>query len=129
MKNYKELEKMYIGGSDSAFLTVIEWGPADAPNWLTMHELKFGEDGDYSAYVCWGDVEIGDHYKKVLELHRSITIVDDDRAVFDAKADTIKVYQAGEFGCIIHLEGNDIHFARIDIKEAYKVIDGEAVAK
>ena len=124
MKNYKDFEKMYIGASDGACLTISN---CDKEGNSREEMLYFGEDGEYSAYITYGDVEIGDHYKLMHEFHGVITIFDDVDAIFTAKADTIKVYQAGEFGCIIHLEGNDIHFARIDIKEAYKVVEGEAV--
>lgn len=126
MKNYKDFEKMYIGRSDSAYLTVAEYGIVDD---ITWHELKFGEDGDYSAYICWGDLDIGEHYKKVLELHKRITIVDDDIARFDAEAENIDIYRAGDFGCVIHLQGNHIMFGREDIQEYYTVINGKAVAK
>lgn len=98
MKNYKDFEKKSIGSSDIASLTVRS-GMKVAP-------LNFGEDGAYSAYIVTEDAEIGSHYKLTFEGMGWITIFDDTRMTFEARADEIKIYQAGEFGCIIQLIGN-----------------------
>lgn len=122
MKHYKDYPKVYIGYSDSAFLKVVEYGVVDD---TTMHELKFGEDGDYYAYIVWDDgAIIGDHYKLEHSFKKAITIVDDSNdQTFKATADQINVYQAGEFGCIIQLIGDHKSFECNFGK--YTVIDGE----
>lgn len=98
MKNYKDFEKKSIGSSDIASLTVRS-GMKVAP-------LNFGEDGAYSAYIVTEDAEIGSHYKLTFEGKGWITIFDDTRLTFEARADEIKIFRAGEFGCIVHLLGN-----------------------
>ena len=32
-----------------------------------VYNINFSEDGSYHAYECFGDVEIGNHYTKVLK--------------------------------------------------------------
>lgn len=44
MKNYKEFEKMYIGASDGAYLTVKNFG--ENKNQVVEDKLYFGEDGE-----------------------------------------------------------------------------------
>lgn len=120
MKTYKDFEKIYIGSSDGAMLTVRSG--------LNLFALMFGEDGSYSAYECFGDdVAVGEHYRKVFRAERSIRIYDDLEMTYAnsgyshdefsfaevvecqcrhrEKAETYKyvdIYRAGEFGCIIH---------------------------
>lgn len=96
MKNYKDFEKRFIGGSDSAFLTLTG---ADG----TKTELKFGEDGEYYAYIVPEGTEIGGHYVKRAEFEGSVTITDDDGDEVRLIADRIEFFRAGEFGCIIRL--------------------------
>ena len=96
MKNYKDFEKRFIGGSDSAFLTITG---SDS----TKTELKFGEDGEYYAYIVPEDTEIGGHYVKHAELEGSVTITDDDGDEIKLIADRIEFFRAGEFGCVIRL--------------------------
>ena len=96
MKNYKDFENRFIGGSDSAFLTITG---ADG----TKAELKFGEDGEYYAYIVPEDTEIGGHYTKRAEFEGSVTITDDDGDEVRLIADRIEFFRAGEFGCVIRL--------------------------
>ena len=126
MKSYKEFGKMYIGASDNACLTVKNFDKKR--NKFAEDMLYFGEDGEYSAYITYGDVSIGDHYKLMHKYSGKIVIADDEMEVFVAAADSIEIYQAGEFGCVIHLDGNDIKFGRLDIAEFYSIEDGEAKA-
>lgn len=126
MKSYKEFEKMYIGTSDGACLTVKNF---DEKGILVAEDkLHFGEDGEYSAYITYGDVSIGEHYKLMHKYSGKIVIADDEREVFVAVADSIEIYQAGEFGCIIHLNGENVVFGRLDIVELVIVKNGEAKA-
>lgn len=99
MRNYKEFEKHYIGGSDIA--TLILAGYQDK-NGLALDQLKFGSDGNYEAYIVNSkDVEIGAHYDLVNEFQGWLKIYDDDGLVFEVVANNIRVYRAGEMGCII----------------------------
>lgn len=128
MKSYKEFGKMYIGASDKACLTVKNFDKKVIL--VAEEELHFGEDGEYSAYITYGDVCIGEHYKLMHKYSGDIVIADDERDVFAAVADSIEIYQAGEFGCVIHLNGEHVVFGRLDIAEFYVVIgeNGEAKA-
>ena len=126
MKNYKEFEKMYIGASDRAYLTVKNLD--ENKNQVAEDKLYFGEDGEYSAYITYGDVSIGDHYKMMHKYSVEIVIADDERNMFVASADSIEIYQAGEFGCIIHMIGEKVKFGRIDIAEFYSIENSEAKA-
>ena len=97
MKNYKEFNKVWLGESDIAALTVRSCG--------NVCSLEFGEDGSYDAYECFGDVEIGNHYTKVFEGSKWLKIFDDNRLAYDkyfAEYEYADIYRAGNFGCIIH---------------------------
>ena len=97
MKNYKEFNKVWLGESDIAALTVRSCG--------NVYSLGFSEDGSYDAYECFGDVEIGNHYTKIFEGHKWLKIFDDNRLAYDkyfAEYEYVDIYRAGNFGCIIH---------------------------
>lgn len=98
-KSYKDFEKEYIGGSDIASLILAghsRWG-------LKLHDLHFGEDSSYQAYIVNGDCEIGEHYRFEAEFYTWLNIYDDDELVKKFRADIIRVYRAGNHGCIIQL--------------------------
>lgn len=111
MKNYRDFEKKYIGSSDIASLTFRAGND--------VFPVNFGSDGSYDAYIVRGEAEIGEHYTLVHEskfiwLH----IFDDSELTFkdscyNAKSedryDTIRVYRAGEFGCIIQFLKTEIN--------------------
>ena len=95
---YKSCSKVYLGLSDIASLVVRDTNG--------VQELRFGGDGDYYAYECFGDIEIGEHYKKVIEADIWLTIYDDERLTYKryrpqeySKCD---IYRAGDYGCILH---------------------------
>lgn len=97
MKNYKEFQKIHIGSSGIASLTLRSCG--------NVAPLDFGEDGSYSAYECFGDVAIGEHYEKVFSGESWLKIFDDDMLRYDKRGGEYKhidIYRAGEMGCIIH---------------------------
>jgi hypothetical protein len=100
MKNYKEFEKEYIGGSDIASLILAGYVEDKG---LELKELSFGEDGSYHAYVVDKDTEIGSHYTKVAEFESWMKIYDDEKLVKSFEARKIIVYRAREMGCIIQL--------------------------
>lgn len=95
MKTYKDFEKKNIGESDIASLTVRSG--------MNVGVLNFGKDGAYQAYLVKGEAEIGEHYNLTFEGKRWIRIYDDFGKSFEADADIIRIYQAGDFGCIIQL--------------------------
>lgn len=98
MKNYKNFEKVYIGDSDMAELVVR------APGEVSL--LKFGKDSSYKAYECFGDVIIGEHYKKVFSGKIWLMIYDDDELTYKKYKpegyEFYDIYRAGEHGCVIH---------------------------
>lgn len=99
MKNYKDYNKTYIGSSDSAYLTLKTITG-------TTEKLCFGEDGSYSAYVVDEDTLIPKHYHKEFEFTDSLEIYNNfGELEWSAKAKQISVYTAGNFGCLIKLEG------------------------
>lgn len=98
-KSYKDFEKEYIGSSDIASLILAghsRWG-------LKLHDLHFGIDDSYQAYIVNGECEIGEHYRFEAEFYTWLNIYDDDELVKEFRADIIRVYRAGEHGCIIQL--------------------------
>lgn len=105
MKNYKNYEKSFIGASDIASLILVGCGE----NGLLLHDLHFGSDGCYDAYIVDSeDVEAGEHYKKVATFKDWLKIYDDSSLVKCFEADKIEVYRAAEMGCIIKLIGGNI---------------------
>lgn len=106
--NYKNYEKRYIGSSDFAALTLTGMRPTDEPGdctGLKTFALHFGGDGSYDAYICDGDAEIGAHYTLEATFVGWLRIYDDDGLIRKFYADVIKIYRAGECGCIIQLFG------------------------
>lgn len=95
MTHYKEYDKKYIGSSDIASLTLRFPGGVSV--------LNFGEDGSYTAYVVDGKAELGEHYKQVLQAKYWLKIYDDTDLVRELDGDTITIYRAGDFGCIIQI--------------------------
>lgn len=100
MKTYKDFEKQYIGSSDIASLILV----GCAENGLQLTKLPFGEDGTYWAYIVdENDVEIGAHYKEETTFRSWLKIYDDSEKTYEVSAKEIRIYRAGDFGCIIHL--------------------------
>lgn len=95
MKNYRDYEKQFIGDSDIASLTMRSPEGADV--------LNFGIDASYEAYIVDGDTEIGSHYKLVYECEGWLKIYDDMGFFVKFNGKSIKVYRAGEIGCIIQV--------------------------
>ena len=96
-KSYKEYDTRFIGASDIASLTLR------SPEGAAV--LNFGQDGGYSAYLVDEDAEIGSHYKEVYSCTKWLWIFDDTERSARFRSDIIKVYRAGEFGCIIQRIG------------------------
>lgn len=104
MKSYKEFDKVFIGYSDIASLILAGCRTGEG---LVTEVLDFGEDGRYTAYIVERssseEVTIGDHYRKEFTFNSWIRIYDDEELTFHASADSINIYTAGNFGCIIEL--------------------------
>ena len=95
--SYKE-NKIGIGSSDVAAL-VMDSASTDPVR------LKFGADGNYNAYVVTSSALIPDHYTRVYESRSWLRIFDDNGKCLEFQAPNISVWRAGEFGCIVCLEG------------------------
>ncbi len=97
MKHYKEFKKVWLGESDIAALTIRSVDK--------VYNLKFGGDGIYDAYECFGDVEIGEHYIKEFEGSTWLKIFDDYSLRYDMDYEEyskVDIYRAKNYGCIIH---------------------------
>ena len=101
MKNYKEYERKYIGGSDIAALVLVGCDENGAKTQL----LDFGGDNSYMAYIVDENAEIGAHYKEVATFNYWLKIYDDHERTFSVYAKEIKIYRAGDYGCIIQIIG------------------------
>lgn len=102
MENYKECPVAYIGDSDIAALILVGYrnGSKDG---LVTEPLYFGMDGSYKAYIVDEETEIGKHYKLKATFNYWLKIYDDDELVHNIKAKEIKIYRAGDMGCIIQI--------------------------
>ena len=98
MKSYREYERVYIGSSDIATLTVVALREDGEP---LAQTLDFDIDSNYFAYLVDGEAKIGDHYKLVQCCKFWMKVFDDQELTLDLHSPTIKVYRAGECGCII----------------------------
>lgn len=100
MKSYKNYGKRFIGVSDIASLSLVG---LEESGRLKHAFLNFGMDGRYSAYIVDKDAEIGGHYKLRDTFYGWLKIYDDDELVVEYRGAEIKVYRAGEKGCIIQI--------------------------
>ena len=94
-KNYKE-KTIDLGYSDIA--TLILKSPCN------IGEVHTGSDGSYKGYLVDETIEIPDYYKKVYEADTWLKVYDDEAMVFEARAEKINVYNAGN-SCIIQFIG------------------------
>lgn len=99
-KSYKDYEKISLGTSDIGSLILVA-PPLDGETILHFGELHFGSDGNYSAYVVNDFAIIGEHYKLSFECDSWLKIYDDEGLTFKIDACKIKIFTAGNFGCII----------------------------
>lgn len=100
MRNHHEYPKIYLGESDYATLII-----AGAGNDNLCQDLHFGIDGEYKAYLVDEDCEIPEFYEFIAKFENWMKIYDDHILVNLIHADEIKVYRAGDFGCIIQTKG------------------------
>lgn len=101
MKDHHSYNKVFIGDSDIASLTVR------TPDQVAI--LNFGGDDYYRAYIVDSECEIPEHYKLTFHAYASkywpgvwMKIYDDEGLTIKIEAPhSIRVYQSGAFGCII----------------------------
>ena len=93
-RSYKSFERVMLGASDIASLVFRACRGGVA-------EVKFVGDGVYHAYECTGEVEVGEHYKKVFEGEGWLMVYDDKTLTYQRSGKRFEVYRAGDFGCII----------------------------
>lgn len=98
MKSYKDYERVYIGSSDIASLTIV--APRDNGDPLAQ-SLDFAIDSNYFAYIVDSNAYIGDHYKLVQCCKGWVKVFDDETLTLKLKAPSIKIYRAADCGCII----------------------------
>ena len=99
MESYKEYPKQYIGLSDIASLILVGCGE----DGLVLHELHFGQDDSYHAYIVDGDAEIGQHYHLEASFQSWLKVYDDAELVKEFDGSEINVYRSGMMGCIIQV--------------------------
>lgn len=120
MKNYKDFGKTYIGGSDIASLILV--GCVGEDGELKFFDLHFGGDGDYRAYIVDRETAIPEHYNKVAEFTDWMRIYDDTSLVAKYDARLIEVFRAGDYGCIIKIDADEItNYAREREREQERI--------
>lgn len=94
-QSHREYLRVSLGGSDISSVIL-----RDAQG---VRELRFGEDGTYSAYLVDAECEVPDCYTLEAECKSWISVYDDDTKTFELQnpGSVIRVYRSGEFGCII----------------------------
>lgn len=95
-----------LGGSDIATLIMVGMTTENCPatvSHLEMKELNFGEDGEYSAWLIDGDTDVPEHYTLTAEFKNWLKIYDDEGYCTYFTAPFIRVYQSGQFGCLVQL--------------------------
>ena len=94
-KDHHEYPYISLGSSDIASLVLRDS--------RGVRELRFGEDGTYSAYLVDAECDIPDYYTLEAECRVWLSVYDDNTKTFEIQnpGKMIRVYRAGEFGCII----------------------------
>lgn len=95
--NYKDYSKLRLGESDIASLVMVGCTDKGADAKI----LKFGSDGYYTAYMVDDRCEIPDHYTLEASFHSWLKIYDDTQLAVTIIGNTINIYRADDFGCII----------------------------
>ncbi len=102
MNEYKE-RYVRLGCSDYASLVVVTCNDKG----LSLHDLHFGGDGCYKAWIVNDKALIPEHYKKVIVGNSWLKIYDDEtlRIVINGGyKSVIEVYRAGEMGTLIYCD-------------------------
>lgn len=106
MRDYHFNEKINLGSSDIARVTLIGWNGKNC----VAEFLKFGSDGSYKAYTATPE-EVPESYEKIAVFRGWVNVVDDDEIVAKIRGDEIAFYRRGEFGCIV--TGADLEASRV----------------
>lgn len=96
-KNHDEYPRISLGSSDIASIVLR------APEGIC--ELKFGGDRTYSAYLVDAECKVPDYYRLEWTCKSWLWIYDDHTKTQELHnhGRAIRVYTAGEYGCIIQL--------------------------
>lgn len=107
MTNHHDYQKIYLGESDIASLILVGITQAreNKQAELVAEILGFSMDGDYMAYVVDEEAIIPDYSEKEFEFTSWMNVYDDDKRMARFFADSIRVYRAGDMGCIIQTIG------------------------
>lgn len=123
VKSYRDFPKYFIGESDSARLIVEGYYPTRGN---ILRKIQFGEDGVYRARigqakdlgveltgVDWIDdneiwKKVPSYYEKILDSWGYLDVYDDTGKTMRISASVIRVYRAGDFGCLILVTGDTI---------------------
>ena len=94
-RGHREYPRVSLGSSDIASLVLRDS--------RGVRELHFGEDGSYSAYLVDAECDIPDYYTLEAECRAWLSVYDDNTKTFEIQnpGKMIRIYRAGEFGCII----------------------------
>lgn len=104
-KNYKDYKKIYIGESERAELTLRFFNSEKKA--IDCQGLHFGCDGAFEAYIIMdADAAIPGYYQLVFESTSPwLDIIDDiGLSCYFSNLENIKIYRAGNYGCIIVLK-------------------------
>lgn len=103
--NHHTCNKTYIGSSDIASVYIT--GSKDGNT--VINEIHFGGDDSYHAYMADETVIIPDYYRLVADVEGPATITDDYESFAIENKGPIRVYRAGEMGCIIQTVGKAVY--------------------
>ena len=99
---YKQY-KISLGESDIAQLILMGCHPEEKYG-TRAQPLRFGGDGEYSAWLCDAVTDVPEHYELIALYHTWIKVYDDTCMVayiYAGHETPIGVYRAGEYGCLI----------------------------
>ena len=125
--SYKDI-CVSLGGSDIATLIMVGMTTEDRPattSHLDMKELNFGEDGEYSAWLIDGDTDVPEHYTLTAEFKNWLKIYDDEGYCTYFRSPFIRVYQSGQFGCLIQLSQEYTSIKKSDKRIIAEVMEEE----
>ena len=103
-KAYRDYQRVYIGESERAELTLRFF---DFEKKAINHKgLHFGGDNVYMAYLIQDEsVKIPKWYQLEFESNTPwLDIIDDMNVITFNNIENIKIYRAGDYGCIICLK-------------------------
>lgn len=123
LHSYKEYNKEYIGSSDYSSLILVGY-----ENGVKIIALNFVENANYYAYIVDDKAYIDSYCIRAAEFTAWMKIYDDDGLIHRFEADVIRVYRAGEMGCIIQLIQNPKEKKPL-IEDGYYYIENNIVIK